>query len=196
MLKTVKALIFFTALFLSSSSLLAQLQLKLPTVSATIIDVKKVLQEYPNRFANITGTLIRENAQSTDYECTLKIDGAEEVFITHFPSKKNIRTWEATLLTTEAFEKVKQKYKSTCNQLNNLSIKIDGYNYKLNGVIAPISEDMKFTSTVFSFSTTDDAMKKLRLEVSAQFLAPMEWKIKLLIYEKEREDNEKGSSKD
>lgn len=189
--KAVKALTLFTVILLTVVS--ASAQLKLPTLSPTVSDIKKVLQEYPNHFASITGELLRENEQSTDYECTIKVDGAEESFITKFPSKKNISTWETTLLTTEDFDKARQKYKSICNQLNNLSIKIEGVNYKINGTTLSLTEEMKFASSLYSLTPTDEAMKKLKVEVTAQFHIPMDWKVKVLIYEKEKDDDERGA---
>lgn len=196
MLKPVKALIFFTLISLTSFPVLAQLQLKLPNTSPVVSDIKKVLQDYSNQFINITGALVRENEQSSDYECTINISGAVDVFISRFPSKKNITTWEATLLITEDFEKIKQKYKNICHQFNNLSVKVGSESYKLNGVIMPVSAEVKFTSTAFALAGAEASRQKLRLEVSAQFFAPMEWRLKVLIYEKERDDEEKGSNKD
>lgn len=32
-------------------------------------DIKKVLEDYPNRFINLMGEVVAENTQSTDYQC-------------------------------------------------------------------------------------------------------------------------------
>jgi hypothetical protein len=196
MLKPVKSLVLLTLLLLHISSSEAQIQLKLPTISPTIVDVKKIIEDYPARFANITGALIVEHNQSADYACTINVSGAEEAFITKFAGKKNIASWQAVMFTTENFDKAKQKFKSLCGQFNNLSIKLEETNYKLKGDYNAPTEDLKFSSTVYSFTTTNENIKHLKVEVALQFNAPMEWEVKLFIYDREREDDEKGAAKD
>ena len=196
MIKTVKSLVLLTLLVVIAGNADAQLQLKLPTLSPTIADVKKIIEDYPARFANITGDLIVENNQSADYICTINVNGAEQSFITKFAAKKNITSWQAVMLTTENFEIAKKKFKSLCSQFNNLSVKLQETSYKLKGEYITPTEDLKFSSTVYSFAPADESIKHLKVEVALQFNAPMEWKVKLFIYEREREDNEKGAAKD
>lgn len=100
------------------------------------------------------------------------------------------------MLTTENFDKARQKFKSLFSQLNNLSVSLEGHSYKLKGDYLAPSEEMKFNSILFSTSPQQDAFKKLRTELVLQFYAPMEWKVKLMVYEKEREDDERGAVKE
>lgn len=51
----------------------------------------------------------------------------------------------------------------------------------------------KFTSIIFSIEPENESVKKLRVEISMQYFAPMEWKVKLLVYDKDREDDERGA---
>jgi hypothetical protein len=192
--KAVKSLVFITITVLLSLSINAQL--KLPSLSATANDIKKVIENYPDGFASISGDLIVQNEQSADYQCTLKVNGAEESFITKYPAKRNISNWQAVMLTTESFEKAKQKFKSLYNQLNNLTVSIAQKNYKIKGDNTAPSEELKFSSAVFSLTPQQEAVNKLRVEVIIQFAEPMVWKVRLLVYDKEREDNEKGAEKD
>jgi hypothetical protein len=194
MLKPVKILAVFTFLVLLSSKVNAQL--KLPSLSPAVNDVKRIIQEFPNGFSNITGALIKENEQSVDYECTMAVNGAADSYITHYPTKKNIYSWQAVMYTTEDFAKAKQKYKWLFNQFNNLPVKLGSSAYKLSGNYEVPSEQIKFTSCLFKFSGVEDDMKKTVLELTMQYYAPMEWKIKLLVYNKEREDHERGEVKE
>jgi hypothetical protein len=196
MLKPVKSLVLLTLLLIIAGNVDAQIQLKLPTLSPTIGDVKKIIEDYPARFANITGDLIVEHNQSADYICTINVSGAEEAYITKFPGKKNIASWQAVMLTTENFDKAKQKFKSLCGHFNNLSIKIEETIYKLKGKYTAPTEDLKFSSTVYSFIPAEESITHLKVEVALQFNAPMEWKVKLFIYDREREDDEKGAGRD
>ena len=194
MIQAVKPLALFTILFALTTSINAQL--KLPGTNSNLAsDIKKVIQDYPNRFANIQGELLIEHAQSADYACNFKINGAEQATVTVYSSKKHdISSWQALMLTTDDFEIAKKKFKSLYTQLNNLAINLPNAGvFQLRGHYETPVEEKKFTSTVFSFNTDDEAMKKLKVEIVMAY-EPMEWKIKVLVYDREREDNERGST--
>lgn len=192
MFKSVKSLVLITMsvfLFYSSNA-----QLRLPVISGGVGgDVKKVIEDYPNRFINLMGEVKAENTQSTDYNCNFNVSGAEEAIITRYAAKKEICSWEAVMLTTDEFERAKQKFKSLFNQLNNLSVNIGVVkNFHLKGKYEVPEEKKKFNTVLFSFEPTNEWAKKLRVEISMQYHAPMEWKVKVLVYDKEREDDERG----
>ena len=191
MTKSVKSLVLITISSLLFN--LAEAQLKLPLMNAIGGDIKKVLEDYPNRFINLMGEVVAENTQSTDYQCNFNIHGAEEAIITRYSARKEVCSWQALMLTTENFDKAKQKFKALYNQLNNLSVDIDKKNFRLNGKYEVPAAEKKFTSIIFSIKPENEAVKKLRVEISMQYFAPMEWKVKLLVYDKDREDDERGA---
>ena len=192
MRNSVKTLVLLTTFHLFQHQSIAQF--KLPVVSNAVAnDVKRVIQDYPNRFINLMGEVITENPQSTDYQCNFKVNGAEESFITRYSAKKQVCSWEALMLTTENFDKAKQKFRSLYNQLNNLAVTLNGSKTAhLKGKYEAPEEEKKFTSVLFSFEPASEAMNKLKVEVVMQFHAPMEWKLKVMVYDREREDNERG----
>jgi hypothetical protein len=195
MKKSVKSLVLITISAFMINAVTAQL--KLPAINGVATDVKKVIEDYPNRFINLMGEVKSENAQSTDYECNFKVNGAEEAIITRYSAKKEVCSWEAVMLTTENFEKAKQKFKSLYNQLNNLGVNLGAVkNYHLKGKYETPQESIKFTSVVFSFDPETDPVKKIKVEVVMQYYAPMEWKVKVLVYDREREDEERGKVKE
>ncbi|HEV7781072.1 MAG TPA: hypothetical protein VGO58_07380 [Chitinophagaceae bacterium] len=190
MRKPVKSLVLITisaVLFHSASA-----QLKLPVIQGIGNDIKKVIDDYPNRFANLMGEVIVENTQSTDYRCNFHVNGAEEVFLTRYSAKKEICSWQALMLTTESFEKAKQKFRSLFNQLNNLSVHTGEAGYRLKGKYEAPEEAKKFNSILFNFEPVNESGKKLKVEISMQYEAPMDWKVKVLVYDREREDEERG----
>jgi hypothetical protein len=191
MRNSVKPLVLLTTFLVFQQLSIAQF--KLPVPNAVGNDVKKVIQDYPNRFINLMGEVITENPQSTDYQCNFKVNGAEESFITRYSAKKEVCSWEALMLTTENFDKAKQKFKALFNQLNNLAVNINGAKTAhLKGKYEAPEEEKKFASVLFSFEPASEAMAKLKVEVVMQYHAPMEWKLKVMIYDREREDNERG----
>ncbi len=193
MKKLVKLLVFFTSFIFVSTAVLSQL--KLPGVNGTGSDIKKVFANYPNGFQSITGDIIAENAQSTDFECTIAVNGAEETFITRFSGEKRVSSWQAIMLTTENFNKAKQRFRVLFSQLNDLSITVAGQTYKLKGDYAVPKEESKFSSVILMAEPSKEAIKKLRTELVIEFHAPMEWKVKVLIYDKERNDDEAETEK-
>lgn len=191
MKKTVKALAFLTITTLLFSQ--SHAQLKLPSLNGIGNDVKKVIEDYPNRFVHLMGEMVAEHTQSTDYQCNFNVNGAEESIITRYSAKKEVCSWQAVMLTTDNFEKAKQKFKSLFNQLNNLGVNSGKAAFRLKGIYNAPEETKKFASVLFSFDPAAAAsLKKLKVEVSLQYTEPMEWKVKVLVYDREREDEERG----
>ena len=194
MRKPVKPLVLLTILsffFLNSDA-----QLKLPIANGIASDVKKVIEDYPNRFINLMGEVLNQHPQSTDYYCNFKVNGAEEAFVTRYSAKKEVCSWEALMLTTEHFEKAKQKFKSLYNQLQNMVVKFGDNSYKIKGEYDAPDESRKFTSLLFSFEPANNPAAKLKIEVLMQYIDPMEWEVKLMVYDRDREDNERGQTKE
>ncbi len=190
MRKPVKSLVLITISAFFFHSAIAQL--KLPTIQGVGNDVRKVIDDYPNQFNNLMGDVIVENTQSIDYRCNFKVNGAEEAFVTRYSAKKEVCSWQALILTTDNFEKAKQKFRSLFNQLNNLSVYAGTASYRLKGKYEAPGESKKFTSILFTFDPVNEAGKKLKVEISIQYEAPMDWKVKLLVYDREREDDQRG----
>ena len=192
MQKTVFALLLIATCSLFSNQLFSQSALKLPSLSPLPGDVKKLVTDYPNRFANILGDEIAKNPQTTDYNCSVKINGAEKSVITLYSSASGSSCgWEGEMLRTENFEEAKKKYKSLYTQLNNLSIDEGGFHFK--GKYDEPVEEKKFAGSVLSPDKTVNGFTKLRLEISLQYEL-LEWKVRILLYDREREDNERGKT--
>lgn len=195
MKKSVKTLVFITSFL--SFFLPASAQLKLPVLSAVATDIKKVIGDYPNRFINLMGEIIEEHPQSTDYQCNFKVYGAEECRITRYSAKKEVCSFEALMLTTDNFEKARQKFKSLYNQLNNLSADLgNSRNIRFKAPYEAPEGKMKFTTIVFNPEPVSEQTTRLRVELSLQFFEPMEWKVKVLVYDREREDAERGPERE
>lgn len=194
MKKTVKALVLITILsfFLNE----APAQLKLPVINGVMNDVKKAIEDYPNHFAGLIGEIISQNTQTTEYACRVNANGAEETTITRYSSKKEIYSWQAVMLTTENFDKAKQKFRSLFTQLNNLSIRIGHESVRLKGDYESPDEKKKFSTVLFSLEPVHEALDKLKVEVTLQVHEPMQWRVKIIVYDREREDTEKGTTQE
>ena len=193
--KIVKPL-FFSALLWAIAST-SSAQLKLPVTDEFASDMKKVIREYPHQFNKLQGDVIDEKPQATDYECTLSVAGAESSVITKYSSSsKPIYSWQGLMLTTEDFGEAKKKFKSLFTRFNNMAVKMDyGVTFYLKGKYIEPIEERNFTSAILSFELPDQITRKMKLEVTMQY-EMMEWKVKVLIYERDREDDEPAEVED
>jgi hypothetical protein len=182
----VKLPVLFTIILFFIGSVNAQF--KLGPANTISTDVKKVIDDYPSHFDNIKGEVIIQNPQSTDYVCNFKVSGAEECTITRYTGKKNlVSSWQAVMLTTESFDEAKKKFKTLYGQLNNLALKT----MHLKGEYESPVEEKKFTSVLFTFDPADESVRKLRVELILE-AEQMDWKVKVLVYDRDRDDSEKG----
>jgi hypothetical protein len=65
----------------------------------------------------------------------------------------------------------------------------------LSGDYDAPSESRKFSSTVFRLMPNANNLPKVKVELSLQYEFP-EWKIYLLVYQKEREDADRGKKEE
>jgi hypothetical protein len=159
-------------------------------------NLQKVIADFPNGLNDIKGNVTSRNPQTIEYTTVLKFDAAEDNTITQYISAKPIYSWQAVLLTTEDFEEAAKKYKWLCNQLKVMTIKMgDGYTFSLNGNYEAPTESKDFNTSTFKLTPAATYLPRLKIEVGMQFYFP-EWKVNLTVYQKEREDNERGDIND
>lgn len=176
----------------------ATAQLKLPgTANPDLRNaLEKVINDYPRAFATLKGEVTANNPQTVEYESLLQFKTAERNTIIQYSCKQPVYSWQAQMATTEEFEVAERKYKSLYNQLKGMNLKLNrDYDYTLNGEYDKPDESKKFSSTVFKLSPNASYLPKVKVELSLQY-EMMEWKIYLLVYQKEKEDNERGKIED
>jgi hypothetical protein len=168
-------------------------QIRIPVTNNDLRhNLEKVIADFPQDLSSIKGTMIERNPQTVEYATLLKFDGAEENTVTQYISSKPVYSWQATVLTSEDFDEASKKYKWLCNQLKVMTINMgNGYTFSLNGDYEAPDDSKKFTVSTFHLTPAATYMPKLKIEVGMQFYFP-EWKVVLRVYQKEREDNERG----
>ena len=176
----------------------AQSQLRTPALFSELSqDIKKIIRDYPNQFSHLQGDVVEEKTQSTDYDVNFNVSGAEKSVITRYSAKgKPVVSWEATMLTTDDFEKASKEYNKLFKQFNHMAVKMDnGVTFYLQGDYETPLEQVKFSSAFLTFQKPEPAVQKMKLEVALHYEL-MEWKVKLLIYDRDREDDERGEMTD
>ena len=179
------------ALYLSVS-LSSSAQLSSPFSTSIRHEFQKVVGEYPGQFKNLKGQVINENPQTIEYLSRVQLSGAELCFITKYSSgSRQVYSWQAVMHTSEDFEAADKKYKWLFNQLRGMNVFHINDQYTLKGNFEPADESRKFTTSTLHVAAPPEPYEKLKVEVALQYDFP-EWKVNLLVYEKEREDDERG----
>jgi hypothetical protein len=186
--------LILTALLFMHLAVTAQLKIPIPSLIRS--EVQKIIEDYPSGFSDSRTHIIAENPQTIEYATRWKPSGAEEASVVKYSSgRRAIYTWQATMLSTESFEEAVKKYKALCSQIKGMNVKYVVDMYTLEGKYAAPDETKKFTVSTFSVADAPQQLKKLKVEVAMQYEFP-EWKVKLLVYDKEREDDERGDIND
>ena len=92
------------------------------------------------------------------------------------------------------FEKAKQSFDTYYNGLNKVSFRFANQSCNLSGVYEQPTEEKKFSSAVFSITPAEAEIRQLKVELLMEYNIT-EWKVKFLVYDKEREDDEQGEIK-
>ena len=190
-----------TALFLFSLFFFAvngHAQLRLPGLSNSDLRqaLEKVIADYPGDFATLKGEVLHNNPQTVEYASLLQFKSAENNTITQYSGKEPVYSWQALMFTTEEFTEVEKKYKALYKDLKAVTLTLNrDYSYRLEGTYDAPTESRKFASSVFRLVPGATSLPKVKVELSLQYEL-MEWKIFLSVYQKEREDNERGKVKE
>lgn len=181
------------ALLLSISILSAQV---VPIKNALQTDIAKVISDYPNGFRNISGEQVVENPQTIEFDSKVSVKDALKCRVIKYSSNvKDIYSWEAEMLKTEDFEEASKKFRSIYTSLQHLSVSINGANAVFKGEYIKPTESIKFTTIVFDAGDKTPELKKLKVALLLE-TEMLDWVIRIQVYEKEREDKDRGPSKD
>lgn len=185
----------FAALFtFSSSAQFKAISSRLPASNNIRSYVQKVVADFPYQFQNIRGEVIDKNPQSVEYASTLKAGDIKQSSIVQYSSGSGaVFSWQALMLVTEDYETAAKKYKSFFQQLKGANVYYIKDQYTLKGDYDEANESLGFATSTLTLSSPPAPLRKLRIDINLQFEFP-EWKVSLAVYEKEREDDERGDA--
>ena len=168
----------------------------IPIKNGLQTDIAKVISDYPNGYKNIIGDQIIENPQSKEFECLVTVKDAIKCRLIKYSSNvKDIYSWEAEMIKTDDFEEASKRFRTIYNSLQHLSVNINGSTTVFKGDYIKPTETIKFTTIVLDPGDKTPELKKLKLALVLE-TDMLDWIIKIQVYEKEREDKERGSEKD
>lgn len=171
----------------------SEAQLKFPVSNSPLRkNLESVISDFPYQFAHLKGEVVYDNPQTVEYASKLNFPEAEGNQITEYKSNHPLYSWQAQLLTTEDYETAAKKYKWLFRQLKTMTVTLTGgYSYTMDGKYEETSESSQFSTSVLHLTPQASGMGKLRIEAHIEYEMP-EWKVSLLVYEKEREDDQRG----
>jgi hypothetical protein len=159
-------------------------------------DIAKVISDYPNGYKNIIGEQLIENPQSIEFECLVKVKDAIKCRVIKYSSNvKDIYSWEADMVKTDEFEAASKKFRAFYNSLQHLSVNINGSTAIFKGDYIKPSEAIKFTTIVLDAGNKTPELKNLKIALILE-TDMLDWVIKVQVYEKERDDKDKGPAID
>ena len=190
-MKPLTTTILSAILFISSST--AQV---IPVNTTFQSDLARVINDFPNGFKNISGQEVIDNPQTIEYESRITVKDATKCrVIKYSATTKDIYSWEAEMLKTDDFEEAAKRFRTLYNLLQHLSVNVNGINAVFTGEYTRPAESIKFTNIVFSAGdkTADLQHLKISLLLENELL---DWVIKIQVYERERDDKDRGREKD
>lgn len=192
-MKYPKQALLASALF---AAITVSAQFKSPLSAAFRNDIQKVVEDYPAGFASLRGAALEQNPQTVEYASKITPSGAKGASITKYSSSgKAIYSFQSTLLETESFDEAAKKYKWLYSQLKGMNVKYVVDQYTLQGKLDAPDESKGFSTSTLTIFGPPSPLRKLKIDVSMQFEFP-NWKVSMSVYEKEREDEERGEVND
>lgn len=158
-------------------------------------DIEKVAGDFYDHFDHIKGEVISETISTIEYASKVLPFGASESSITQIKSVHNNFNWQANMFTSEDYKKAAEKYKQIYNELNGASYNMhENRLWKFKGSYDSPDDNRAFASSLLEPDKSEQYIKKLKIEVALSYSFP-EWSVKVLIYEKESDEDIRPTEK-
>jgi len=152
--------------------------------------LRQVIDDFGHRLQNITGTLIQENVESSDYASKVNFPGNESCTITQYKSKNDKkRSWQAVLPEVENFAAAKKQYHDLFLQVKHMNLRLPGYDKHVTAkaVYDEPKEEKKFAGSIFRFDSDDAIYKDVKIEVALHYIMTG-WQVSIYVYDKKEDD--------
>lgn len=144
--------------------------------------LQQVIEDYPNRFRNITGERLREHNGFTDYRSKISIPGSVNCVISQVSPPEKICTWTCSLFVDNNYEQALKKYQELFDQIHNTIIRVKGEKpFIITGTYAEPEAENKNSSIRFQFHPAPQMAQSLRVELCMTYRE--KWEIILTVTE-------------
>lgn len=164
----------------------------IPVRNSLQTDIAKVISDYPNGFRNISGDQVMDNPQTTEFESKVLLKEAIKCRVFKYSAvTKDIYSWEAEMVKTDNFDEASKKFRAIYNSIQHLSVPINGAYAVFTADFIKPTEEIKFTTIVFDPGDKTPELSQLKIALLLEN-EMMDWVIKIQVYEREREDRDRG----
>lgn len=179
--------LFFIASLLSFGAF-AQLRSITPLKTAFSQSVSAILRDFPDNLRNVSGELVLSQGEIDNYECKVKIPGAEDCSVTRYHSEEDTTaSWQARMYHHENFKTASARYRELYRQLKGCYLQtVDGTLLYVQGEWEEPDEDKAFASSILRVITGDVRYKDVRIELEMHYELP-EWIIGISIASKRKD---------
>ena len=145
--------------------------------------LEKVIEDFPNHFKNIRGSVIDKDVQATNYNCSVNIPGTDSsIIIQNGNDTDNIFSWKEMVFETDDFEKAKQKFHEYFMKIKGTSIKTNNANINFNADYTAPDDAKQFASIIFQAHPETAQFKNVMIDLDMQYVLDG-WQINISVYE-------------
>lgn len=142
--------------------------------------LQRVIEDYPNRFKNIKGDLLKESSGSSDYRSKVQIPGSNNCVISQVSEPALFTNWTCSVFVTTEYDKAARKFQELYDQISNTIIRIKGQKpFILNGSYTAPDQYNKSTAIRFQMTPAPECVQHLRVEISLNYRE--DWEIILSV---------------
>jgi hypothetical protein len=145
--------------------------------------LSKVIEDFPNHFNNIRGEVIGADVQSTNYSCTININGADSsIIIQNGEEKDNIFSWKEVVFEADDFNEAKSKFHEYFYKIKGTTALIDNEKISFEASYDTPDDTKRFASILFTAHPKIQQLKNVIIDLSMQYLFSG-WQISISVYE-------------
>ncbi|GAA4338860.1 hypothetical protein [Flaviaesturariibacter amylovorans] len=182
--------------FLLSLSAIAQNRTSSDVSPSFRGDVQKVVADFAHGFSSIRGRQLDHDPQTIEYASLVRPEGSKETSITQYSAHgKPVYSWQTVLLRTEDYADAAKKYKWAFGELKGMNVRYVVDQYTLEGKLDKPDESRNFASSELRLAHPPEPLRKLKVRVQLQYEMP-EWKVSIMVFEQEKEDDEMAEHMD
>jgi hypothetical protein len=161
--------------------------------NSTNTAIEKVIQDYPNGFRNIKGSVVTEKGIASNFESIIQIPGSISCVVSEKTAgDRPAMSWKADLCYTSDFTEASRKYTELFNLIKNSIIKLQGTKpYILSGQYTEPNKNKLYHAIVLRMLPASGDLQSVKVEISLEQIASS-WKLQLTIYDDKDEQWVRG----
>lgn len=129
--------------------------------------VEQILGDFPYNYKHLTGELVLQEGELSQFTPTVSLPGAQNCVIAHYHSGLDTTaSYQGLMFKAEEFADAAKEYRRLFNQLKGCKLKmVDGSAYFLEGEFEAPAEEKDFVISMLKIQTADDRFKLFKVEL-------------------------------